>query len=86
LKDPDFADDACLLSHTFVKMEKKLMEFAKCRKNCQIEDCEKTQSLRIVKSYKRYKNDIKELNKFVYLDSVVTSTCGAEEGVKTHIQ
>jgi hypothetical protein len=36
LKDPDFADDTCLLSHNFVKMEKKLMEFAKCRNNCQI--------------------------------------------------
>jgi hypothetical protein len=24
------------LSHNFVKMEKKLMEFAKCRNNCQI--------------------------------------------------
>jgi len=38
LQDPEFADDTCLLSHTFVKMEKKLMKFAKCRKNCQIAD------------------------------------------------
>jgi len=45
LKDPDFADDTCLLSTTFVKMENMLMEFSKCPKNCQIADCEKMQSL-----------------------------------------
>jgi hypothetical protein len=29
---------------------------------------------------------LKEVNKFAYLSSVITSTCGAEEDVKTHIQ
>jgi hypothetical protein len=38
LKDPDFAGGTCLLSHIFVKMEKKLLAFVKCRKNYQITD------------------------------------------------
>jgi len=29
---------------------------------------------------------LKEVNKFSYLGSVITSTCGVEEDVKTHIQ
>lgn len=39
-----------------------------------------------MKDLKINKNDIKELNKFAYLCSVVTSTCGTEDGVKTHTQ
>jgi hypothetical protein len=32
------------------------------------------------------KIDIKEVNKFAYLGSVITITCGAEDEIKTHIQ
>jgi hypothetical protein len=38
MKDPYFADGACLLSYAFGKMEKKVMGFSKCRKNCKIRD------------------------------------------------
>jgi hypothetical protein len=41
---------------------------------------------KVMKYLKINKNDIKELNKFAYLCSVVTSTCGTEDGVKTHTQ
>ena len=37
-------------------------------------------------SIKMNKNGMKEVNKFAYLGSVVTSTCGADKDVKTHIQ
>lgn len=39
---------------------------------------------KVMKDLKINKNDIKELNKFAYLCSVVTSACGTEEGVKTY--
>jgi hypothetical protein len=41
---------------------------------------------RVNKRLKKLIKIIHEVNKFACLGSVMTSTCGAEEGVNTHIQ
>jgi hypothetical protein len=79
LEDLDFADDTCLLSHTFSKIETKLKDLKNKGKAVGLKiNCKKTKSLiintRIDKKIELHKHEIEEVEKFTYLGSMMTST------------
>jgi hypothetical protein len=84
--DLDFADDVCLLSHTFHNMEKKMRELESKGKAVGLKiNSAKTKTMRInAKSTERFKvnnEDVDDVTEFNYLGSVVT-TGGTEDEVK----
>ena len=90
LEDLDFADDICLLSHKWQQAQEKLCRVAEEAKKTGLQiNIGKTEVMRINNRQedpvKLDQKDIKEVDKFVYLGSVVSKDGGADEDIKCRI-
>ncbi len=90
LEDLDFADDICLLSHKQQDAQEKLSRIAKeARKTGLQINVGKTEVMKMNNRQQDplqlYQEDIKEVDKFVYLGSVVNKEGGADEDIKSRI-
>lgn len=90
LEDLDFADDICLLSHKWQHAQEKLCRVAEeARKTGLQINIRKTEVMRINSRQqdpvKLDQKEIKEVDKFVYLGSVVSKDGGADEDIRCRI-
>ena len=91
LEDLDFADDLCLLSETHGDMQTKLEDLVnEAEKTGLVVNMKKTKALRIntnkTKPCTLRGENIKDVDSFVYLGSVVTKDGGAAQDVSQRIQ
>ncbi|XP_024868629.1 uncharacterized protein LOC112452576, partial [Temnothorax curvispinosus] len=91
LEDLDYADDICLLAHTFRDMQEKLSELADLALEAGLRiNIRKTKSMRlgtkVRTSFVLGRETIEEVDEFCYLGSVVTCTGGAESNVASRIK
>ena len=90
LEDLDFADDISLLSHKQQQAQEKLSRVAEEAKKTGLQiNIGKTESMRVNNKQrnrlKLQQEEIREVNKFVYLGSIVSKDGGSDEDIKCRI-
>jgi len=91
LEDLDFADDICLLSHSLTHIQAKTCELqATAASTGLCINAEKTKSMRINAHHQGpitlEGQDIEEVEKFTYLDSIVSKKGGSDEDIEARIK
>lgn len=91
LEDLDYADDLCLLTHTFNNMQQKISDLSNYASKAGLRiNIQKTKDMRInTNNHQNLMIDntpIENTNRFCYLGSIVTKDGGANEDIGARIQ
>ena len=91
LEDLDYADDICMLAQRFCDMDKKLKRLKEEAESAGLYiNINKTKGMRVntsnIQKFRLENTEIKEIESFVYLGSVVSKNGGTEEDVASRIK